>query len=223
MRSFIMNYKNLKINEKELLKIKMAEEEIKNICDRYNVYLQGSCETYDSEYGTSYTLHTKDFSVESKDYETRILESDKAYELQNMYKRQESLRRFLEKYKTEYPDHLNLTVCKKEFTEPSGWKHNALFINGLKVKDWGKINESFFSWNPNKFWYYGKHFKNDEIRADVSVWIYPKIETPILYTHQGNINGKLYKSCKDKTDVISHSFLIQIVDELINIGALEIV
>ena len=218
-----MNYKNLKINEKELLKIKMAEEEIKKVCDEYNVYLQGSCETYDSDYDTSYTLYTKDFSIESKDYETRVSESDKAYVLQNMYKRQESLRRFLEKHKMEYPDHLNLNVYEKEFIEPSGWKHNALFINGLKVKDWGKINNSLFSWNPNKFWQYGKHFKDNEVRVDVSIWIYPNIETPLFYSHQGNITGNLYKDCKNKTDVLSQSFLIQIVDELISAGAVEMV
>lgn len=218
-----MNYKNLKINEEELSKIKMAEEEIKNICEKYNVYLQGSCKTYDSDYDTSHTLYTKNFSIESKDYEARVSESDKSYVLQNMYKRQESLRRFLEKHKSEYPNHLNLRVCEKEFIEPSGWKHKASFINGLRVKDWGKINDSLFSWNPNKFWQYGKHFESDEISANVFMWIFPKVETPTFYSHQGNINCELYKACKEKTDVISHSFLIQIVDELINVGALEIV
>ena len=218
-----MNHKNLRINNEELLKIKMAEEEVKNICDKYNVYLQGSCKTYDSEYDTSYTLFTQDFAIKSKDYEARVAESDSAYELQQKYKMQESLRRFLEKYMSEYPNHLDLTVCKKEFIDPSGWKHDALFINGLKVKNWNKINKSLFSWNPNKFWCYSKHFRNDEIRADVSIWIYPKIETPTIYSHQGNINCELYSCYKNKTDVLSHSFLIQMVDELIDAGALELI
>jgi len=218
-----MNYKNLKINEKELSKIKMAEEEIKNICDKYNVYIQGSCDTYDSEYDTPYTLFTKEFSVESKDYEDRVSESDKAYELQHMYKQQESLRRFLEKHKAQYPNHLNLSVFKKSFTEPKGWTRDSLFIKGLKVRDWEQIKEPLFWLNPNGHWQYGKSFKNNEIRADVSMWIYPKIDTPTLYSHQGNINCKLYEGYKDKTDALSHSFLIQMIDELLELGILEIV
>jgi hypothetical protein len=218
-----MNYKNLKINEKELSKIKMAEEEIKAICEKYNVYLQGSYEIADSEYGCSCTYHTRDFSINSKDYENRVTESDISYELQFMYKKQESLRRFLEKHKREYPNHLNLTVYKKEFVEPSGWKHDTLFVEGLRVKDWDKVKEPLFWWNPNKFWQYNKRFKNDEIRADVSMSIYPKIETPTFYSHQGNINCELYEKYENKTDVLSHSFLIQMVDELLVLGILEIV
>jgi hypothetical protein len=218
-----VNYKNLKINEEELSKIKKAEKEIYEICKKYNVYLRGSCDIWDSEYDYSSTHFTTKFWTESKDFEKRIEESDRAYELQYMYKKQDSLNRFLEKYKKEYPDHLNLEVYKEEFTEPSGWKHDALFVRGLRVKDWNKIKIPTFGWNPNKFWQYQKQFKNDEIRASLSMSIYPKIVTPTFFSIQGNINCKLYEECKNKTDILSHAFLIQMIDELLILGALELI
>lgn len=218
-----MNYKNLKINEQEISKIELAETEICEICKKYNVYLEGFCDAWDSEYDVSYKRTTTTLVVKSIDFEDRIAKADKAYELQYAYEKQDSLIRFLKKCRKDCPNYLNLEVYKKVFVEPSGWRHDALFVNGLKVKDRDKIKEPIFWWNPNKFWQYDKGFKNDETRAAVSMWIYPDTDEPLFVSYPGNIDCKLYEEYKSKSDVLSHRFLIEMVDELIGLGVLELI
>jgi len=221
-----MRKKNVKPNEQELRNIELAKAEIDAICKKYDVYPVGVYWSSD-DYGDWQGI-TTNIGIRSKAYDDRrdsYLASRKVW---RNWKERYGAMRYAEKTMKMYPNHRGLVTYEKEWEEPSGsishktWRHTSLFIRGLRVKDWSLINDRLFSWNPNKFWMYSEHAKYPY--GDVSLCFYPGCDEPTLFMKSGHFSGELYElGCGHIQLIREQSLIIQMVDELIELGIVEIV
>lgn len=213
-----------------------AEREIKAICKKYNVSLLGEKELWDSEYDTYYTTYTSDFSVISEKYKTRKKEHEVFMETEGKRKVKESTDALREKLKKESPNHRNLSIREEDWDEPNyfghkPWHTKSLFIDGLNVVKWDLKDVSIFCKNPNGFWQYSKTYRDSDVRVDVSIYIYPEDRLrgvsayfrPKLYSYWSNICGEFYGTDKTRDELLSQSFVVEMVDRLIELGIVRVV
>ena len=226
-----MKHERLTISEKELEDITSAKAEIEQICNKYNVYLSGNALWWDSEYDYEHTITTRNIDVYSSIYDKRQADYEKEQEEQAKTKLKLDTENFLQYNQENYPNHRNIELYEEEWREPNifghkPWTHTSTFVRGLRVKNYTLIlkhKKDLFGWNPNGFWQYIKHIKNDQLRTSVSVYIYENIERPVIYSHPSNLKKGIYSEGSDMSDIQSQAFVIQIIDELIDFGILELI
>ena len=215
--------------QSELDDISAAERAIAEICQKYNVSLVGNYKIYseDGDWDNPITSQTSDISVVSARYENRVRQHER--DLKNRAEAKERLdtQRFLEVMMEQYPNTRGLKLFEREWDMPtySGhgpWKTTSVFIDGLSVKKWKLVKKSPFGHNPNGFWQYTKYARDDRLRASVSVCAYPGTDIVTIYSHPGTIKNGIYAAGSDMSDIQSQAFVVQMVDELIASGALEL-
>ena len=224
-----MRSQPLPINQSELNDIEAAEFAISNICKKYGVSLRGSYSLYsdDCDWDNPIVCDTNDIRVISNKYEFRVHAHEK--DLKERAEAQEKLetQRFLEAMMEQYPNTRNLKLISREWDMPTyfghgPWRTTSIFIEGLVVKNWKLIKKSPFHWNPNKYWQYTKSKRDDRIRSSVSLSAYPGTDCPVIFSHPGDVKNGIYAAGSDMSDIQSQAFVVQMVDELIASGALEL-
>ena len=219
----------LPINQSELNDIEAAEFAISNICKKYGVSLRGSYSLYSDDYDWDNPIvcDTKDIRVISNRYELRACEYEQEAKAQAVAEEKLDTQRFLEAMLEQYPNTRNLKLISREWDMPTyfghgPWRRTSIFIEGLVVKNWKLIKKSPFGYNPNGFWQYTKHRRDDRLRASVSVCAYPGTDIVTIYSHPGTIKNGIYAAGSDMSDIQSQAFVVQMVDELIASGALKL-
>ena len=224
-----MDDQMLPMNQSELDDISAAEQAIAEICQKYNVSLIGSYEVYseDCDWDSPMIRYTNNTLVVSDAYENRIRAHEQ--EMKDRAEAQKKLgtQRFFEAMMEQYPNTRNLKLIEREWDMPTyfghgPWRTTSIFIEGLVVKNWKLIKKSPFGFNPNGFWQYTKHRRDDRLRASVSVCAYPGTDIVTIYSHPGTIKNGIYAAGSNMSDIQSQAFVVQMVDELIASGALEL-
>ena len=224
-----MDNQFLPINQSELDDISAAERSLAEICQKCNVSLVGNYKIYseDGDWDNPITSQTSDISVVSSRYENRVRQHEKEMKANAEAKEKLDTQRFLEAMMEQYPNTRELKLFEREWDMPtysghSPWRTTSVFIDGLSVKNWKLIKKSPFGFNPNGFWQYTKHARDDRLRVSVSVCAYPGTDIVTIYSHPGYIGDGIYAAGSDMSDIQSQAFVVQMVDELIASGALEL-
>lgn len=225
----IMRSQPLPMNESERSDIAAAEKAIAEICQKYNVAVLGTYEVYseDCDWDNPLIRQTNNICVVSDKYEKRMRAHEQ--EMKDRAEAQEKLdtQRFLDAMLEQYPNTRNLKLIEREWDMPTyfghgPWRTTSIFIEGLVVKNWKLVKKSPFGYNPNGFWQYTKHARDDRLRASVSVCAYPGTDIVTIYSHPGTIKNGIYAAGSNMSDIQSQAFVVQMVDELIASGALEL-
>ena len=224
-----MRSQPLLIDQSELNDIEAAEFAISNICKKYGVSLRGSYSLYsdDCDWDNPIVRDTNDIRVVSNKYESRVYAHEQEVKAQAVAEEKRATQQFLEAMMEQYPNTRGLKLFEREWDMPtySGhgpWRTTSVFVEGLSVKNWKLIKKSPFGHNPNGFWQYTKYARDDRLRASVSVCAYPGTNIVTLYSHPGTIKNGIYAAGSDMSDIQSQAFVVQMVDELIASGALEL-
>jgi hypothetical protein len=224
-----MRSQPLPINQSELDDISAAEKAIAEICRKYNVAVLGTYEVYseDCDWDNPLTRQTNNICVMSDKYEKRMRAHEQ--ETKDRAEAHEKLdtQRLLDAMMEEYPNTRGLKLVEREWDMPTyfghgPWRTTSIFIEGLVVKNWKLIKKSPFHWNPNKYWQYTKSKRDDRIRSSVSLSAYPGTDCPVIFSHPGDVKNGIYAAGSDMSDIQSQAFVVQMVDELIASGALEL-
>lgn len=222
-----MRHKTVGILESETMDIALAKKEIADICSKYDVSLLGEATYYDSEWDSYSTTYTADINVVSEKYKRRLGANRAAEAVKEKHRYECATQRLLKRTMEQYPNHLNLDIYEEEWLQPNyfghkPWKTTSIFVSGLRVKDWSLICEPLFFRNANGFWQYRKYRKDNQVCSDVSLRVYPEFERPTLFSHPGVIKHGVYADGSAQNDIQSQAFVVQMVDELIASGALEL-
>ena len=224
-----MGNQMLPINQSELDDISAAEKAIAEICRKYNVAVLGTYEVYseDCDWDDPLIRQTSDISVISTRYENRVRKREKETKANAEAQEKLDTQRFLADMMEQHPNTRELKLIEREWDMPtySGhgpWRTTSIFIEGLSVKKWKLVKKSPFGHNPNGFWQYTKHARDDRLRASVSVCAYPGTDIVTIYSHPGTIKNGIYAAGSDMSDIQSQAFVVQMIDELIVSGALEL-
>lgn len=217
------------IYQSELDDISAAERAIAEICQKYNVSLAGNYKIYseDGDWDNPITSQTSDISVVSSRYANRVRQHEQDMKSRAEAKEKLDTQRFLEAMMKQYPNTRGLKLVEREWDLPTyfghgPWRTTSIFIEGLSVKNWKLVKKSPFGHNPNGFWQYTKYARDDRLRARVSVCAYPDTDIVTIYSHPGNIKNGIYAAGSNMSDIQSQAFVVQMVDELIASGALEL-
>ena len=224
-----MRSQPLPINQSELDDISAAERAIAEICQKYNVSLVGNYKIYseDGDWDNPITSQTNDISVVSTRYENRVCQHEQDLKANAEAKEKLDTQRFFEAMMEQYPNTRGLKLFEREWDMPtySGhgpWRTTSVFIDGLSVKNWKLIKKYPFGHNPNGFWQYTKSARDDRLRASVSVCAYPGTNIVTIYSHPGEVKNGIYAAGSDMSDIQSQAFVVQMVNELLASGALEL-
>ena len=224
-----MRSQPLPINQSELDDISAAERAIVAICQKYNVSLVGNYKIYseDGDWDNPITSQTSDISVVSTRYEDRVRQHEQDLKANAEAKEKLDTQRFFAAMTEQYPNTRGLKLFEREWDMPTyhgrgPWRTTSVFIEGLSVKNWKFIKKAPFGFNPNGFWQYTKHARDDRLRASVSVCAYPGTNIVTIYSHPGTIKNGIYAAGGNMSDIQSQAFVVQMVDELIASGALEL-
>jgi len=219
----------IKPYQSELDDISNAEKEIAEICAKYGISLIGDYELYDDDYNWDdpITCETDKIHVVSSRFNDRVIAYKKEQEERERERILNMTQRFFDSTKELYPNHRNLELTEKEWDMPTyfghgAWHTTSVFVEGLIVKDWSKVKHPLFAKNPNGYWQYNKSLYDDRVQTSVNLSIYPYVDTPTFFSHPGNIKFGVYADGSDMYDTQSQAFVIQIVDELIDVGVLEL-
>ena len=217
------------ICQSELDDISAAERAIAEICQKYNVSLVGNYKIYseDGDWDNPITSQTSDISVVSTRYENRVLQHEREMKANAEAKEKLDTQRFFAATMEQYPNTRGLQLVEREWDLPTyfghgPWRTTSVFIEGLSVKNWKLVKRSPFGHNPNGFWQYTKYARDDRLRASVSVCAYPGTDIVTIYSHPGNIKNGIYATGSNMSDIQSQAFVVQMVDELLVSGALEL-
>ena len=224
-----MRSQPLPINQSELDDISAAERAIAAICQKYNVSLVGNYKIYseDGDWDNPITSQTSDISVVSTRYEDRVRQHEQDLKANAEAKEKLDTQRFLEAMIEQYPNTRNLKLVSREWDMPTyfghgPWRTTSVFVEGLTVKNWKLIKKAPFGFNPNKYWQYTKAKRDDRIRASVSLSVYPGTDCPVIFSHPGTIKNGIYAAGSNMSDIQSQAFVVQMVNELLASGALEL-
>ena len=213
-----MRKKVIKPNQQELSNIRNAEREIKEVCDKYNVKIEGGYwiwDDYEDRY--AYTDHIVTRSLEYIDREKRY---HAAREVWQKYKQRQSNLRFANKIKILYPNHRGLELIVVN-------DRSHVWVVGLRVKDWSRIKCPLFSWNPNNYWQYDmtEYDLNSRPLSTVYMSIHTHNNIPAFFAYPGTLRCGIYSDhphYQGKSDSVASSLLIRMVDQMIELGVLEI-
>ena len=224
-----MRSQPLPIDQSELDDIAAAEQAIAEICQKYNVAVLGTYEVYseDCDWDNPVTRQTNNICVVSDKYEQRMRDHEQEMKDRAEAKEKLDTQRFLEAMMEQYPNTRNLKLVSREWDMPTyfghgPWRTTSIFVEGLTVKNWKLIKKSPFGFNPNKYWQYTKYKRDDWVRSSVSLCAYPGTDCVTVFSHPGNIKNGIYAEGSDMSDIQSQAFVVQMVDELIASGALEL-
>ena len=224
-----MQDKSLQMNQSERDDIAAAEQAIAEICKKYGVSLVGDYEEYSDDWGCDDPIicHTNATHVVSERYNDRIRARELEIEEREKERIRTNTQRFFNSMLEQHPNARSLKVIEREWKQPTyfghgPWQTTSLFIDGLVVKNWKLIKKSPFGRNPNGFWQYTKYKRDDWVIASVSLCAYPGTDCVTVFSHPGNIKMGIYAEGSNMSDIQSQAFVVQMVDELIASGALEL-
>jgi len=224
-----MQDQTLQMNKSEHNDISAAEQAIAEICQKYSVSLLGTYEVYseDGDWDDPIISHTTDIHVVSDKYDNRVRAHEQEVKYRAKADEARETQRLLVEMVDQYPNVRNLKFVEREWKEPTyfghgPWQTTSTFIDGLVIKNWKIVKKPPFHRNPNGFWQYNKYKIDDRIRASVSLCAYPGTDCVTVFSHPGNIKNGIYTDGSDMSDIQSQAFVVQMVDELIASGALEL-